>query len=460
MTTEYITSTVYTTTVRTVTECGPYVTKCPHPPYVTTETIIDYTTVCPITETIYPPPMTTEYTTSTVYTTSIYTITECAPWVHNCGYIPYETTEIIPIYTTVCPIDYEPTPEPQWTTSTVYTTYYRTVTECEPYCPETPYVTWETVPIYTTVCPVDEVAPAPTAPPHHYEPEECMTEELSTSWSASTVYSTEVKTKDDCAWDDSWCDYGYPYVTTETVVLSTTLFPEVITEWVPCPTYHPPPPPVVVTSTSTLTYYTTEYYVITACPHKVDYCDIGHKTSTVYATGTTCYTFTYTTTVPETTYTRAVPPTRTLSTVVVSTETGYSSRTNTVYYSTTETWATSTYATQSTGTSTWMTQSIPTYPTSVKQSSSIEQPSSMEKPTSVDQPSSMSQQPSSVEQPTSMQQKPTSMQQQPTSVYQQPTSMQQQPTSVYQQPSRNAPQSMQTAPAAMKSSGSDSSPSH
>ncbi|KAM0541452.1 hypothetical protein ACHAO7_010532 [Fusarium culmorum] len=357
VTTEYTTSTVYTTTVRTVTECGPYVTNCPHPPYVTTETIIDYTTICPITETIYPPPMTTEYTTSTVYTTSIYTITECAPWVHDCGYIPYETTEIIPIYTTICPIDYEPTPEPQWTTSTVYTTYYRTVTECEPYCPETPYVTWETVPIYTTVCPVDEVAPAPTMPPHHYEPEECMTEELSTSWSTSTVYTTEVKTKTDCAWDDTWCDYGYPYVTTETVVLSTTLCPEVITEWVPCPTYHPPPPPVVVTST---------------------------------------------TTVPETTYTRAVPPTRTLSTVVVSTETGYSSRTNTVYYSTTGTWATSTYATQSTGTSTWMTQSIPTYPTSVKQSSSIEQPSSMEKPTSVDQPSSMPQQPSSVEKPTSM----------------------------------------------------------
>ncbi|GKU13498.1 unnamed protein product, partial [Fusarium langsethiae] len=407
-------------------------------------------------------PWTTEYTTSTVYSTKTYTITECAPWVHDCGYIPYETTEIIPVYTTVCPVYYEPTPEPQWTTSTVCTTYYRTVTECEPYCPETPYITTEIVPIYTTVCPITEVAPAPTKPAEqhpHYQPYECKTEELTTSWSTSTVYKTEVKSLTGCAhgdtwcnygdtWCDydSWCDYGTPYVTTETIALSTTLCPEVITEWVPCPTYHPLLPPVVVTYTSTSTYYTTEYYTITACPYGVPYCAVGHKTSTVYATATTCYTFTYTTTVAETTYTRLVPPTFTVSTATITTATDYSSKTNTVYYSTTPTLATSTYTTQSTRTSTWMTQSMPTYPTSAEHRTSIEKPSSME------QPSSMQGQPTSVEHPASMQQQPTSVGQ--------PASMQQEPKSVQQQASVNAPQSMQTAPAAMKSSGSDSPPSH
>ena len=45
------------------------------------------------------------YTTSTVYTTSVYTITSCAPTVTNCpAKLGSVTTEVISLYTTVCPV--------------------------------------------------------------------------------------------------------------------------------------------------------------------------------------------------------------------------------------------------------------------------------------------------------------------------------------------------------------------
>ncbi len=43
-------------------------------------------------------------TTSTIYTTKIYTVTSCAPTVTNCPGKPYVTTEIVALYTTVCPV--------------------------------------------------------------------------------------------------------------------------------------------------------------------------------------------------------------------------------------------------------------------------------------------------------------------------------------------------------------------
>ncbi|KAJ6446799.1 chitinase 18-18 [Purpureocillium lavendulum] len=102
------TSTVYTTSVHTVTKCPPYVTNCPHGGYVTTETIPLYTTVCPVTETPKPPKPTqtktsAAWTTSTVYTTKIHTVTACPPQVTNCP-VGHVTTETIPWYTTVCPV--------------------------------------------------------------------------------------------------------------------------------------------------------------------------------------------------------------------------------------------------------------------------------------------------------------------------------------------------------------------
>jgi hypothetical protein len=135
---------------------------------VVTETKVLYTTVCPVggnggaVTTQAPPPV--EYTTSTVYATKIYTVTACPPSVPNCPGRGSVTTEIVPVYTTVCPVSGNsgavPTPglsapaNVGYTTGTVYTTKVVTVTACAPgvvNCPGT--VTTATVPLYTTVYP-------------------------------------------------------------------------------------------------------------------------------------------------------------------------------------------------------------------------------------------------------------------------------------------------------------------
>ncbi|KAI1379683.1 chitinase 18-18 [Hypoxylon crocopeplum] len=101
---EYTTSTVYTTTVYTVTSCAPSVTNCPSKGAVVTETIALYTTVCPVTAT-QTPTTTTEVpmTTSTIYSTRIATITKCPASVTNCP-VGSVTTETIAVSTTVCPV--------------------------------------------------------------------------------------------------------------------------------------------------------------------------------------------------------------------------------------------------------------------------------------------------------------------------------------------------------------------
>jgi len=104
------TSTVYTTSVYTITSCAPEVTNCPAKlGSVTTDIISLYTTVCPVTEsesTAAPTvPTSTEapWTTSTVYSTVEYTITSCAPTVTNCP-VGSKTTSVI-TSTTVCPVE-------------------------------------------------------------------------------------------------------------------------------------------------------------------------------------------------------------------------------------------------------------------------------------------------------------------------------------------------------------------
>ncbi|CRJ88096.1 hypothetical protein BN1723_001513, partial [Verticillium longisporum] len=173
---EMTTQTIYTTNVRTITSCKPEVTNCPaggH--HVTTETIAISTTVCPVTEANKTKPTTTptptQWTTSTVYTTNVRTITSCPPEVINCPAGHHVTTETIAVSTTVCPVtddDVKPTPTPaptQWTTSTVYTTNVRTITSCPPEvhnCPGGTHVTTETIALSTTVCPVTENQPPKT----------------------------------------------------------------------------------------------------------------------------------------------------------------------------------------------------------------------------------------------------------------------------------------------------------
>ncbi len=149
-------------------------TDCPYTtaPVVTTETIAYSTTICPVTAT----PTPTEYTTSTLYTTTTYTISSCPSIVTDCPYTtaPVVTTEVIAYTTTVCPVTPSPTPSytsayyPQYTTSTLYTTKIYTISSCKAEVTDCPYathpvVTTEVIPYTTTVCPVtDSWAPAPT----------------------------------------------------------------------------------------------------------------------------------------------------------------------------------------------------------------------------------------------------------------------------------------------------------
>jgi chitinase len=72
---------------------------------VTTDVITLYTTICPVTATETSTSLAQAYTTSTVYTTIVYTITSCAATVTNCpAKLGSVTTEIISLYTTVCPV--------------------------------------------------------------------------------------------------------------------------------------------------------------------------------------------------------------------------------------------------------------------------------------------------------------------------------------------------------------------
>ncbi|CAG8955135.1 hypothetical protein HYFRA_00007150 [Hymenoscyphus fraxineus] len=182
------TSTLYTTKTGTVTKCPATVTNCPLGS-VTTETIALYTTICPVSQTnnggvpTSIPAISAQsenqagYTTSTVYTSKIYTITACAPGVNCAGTPGSVVTELIPLYTTVCPITQGsnggiPTSVPglasslsppgvsaEYTTSTIYTTKFSTVTACAPggLCQGTPgSVLTEVIPLSTTVVPLPQ----------------------------------------------------------------------------------------------------------------------------------------------------------------------------------------------------------------------------------------------------------------------------------------------------------------
>ncbi|KAK4122446.1 glycoside hydrolase family 16 protein [Parathielavia appendiculata] len=105
--TSYTTSTIFTTSTFTITSCAPAVTNCPA--RTVTSVIAIGTTVCPVTEaSTSAKPTTTNlpsgWTVSTIYTTKFYTITSCPPSV-TTGCPGRETMTVIPIGTTVCPVD-------------------------------------------------------------------------------------------------------------------------------------------------------------------------------------------------------------------------------------------------------------------------------------------------------------------------------------------------------------------
>ncbi|KAL3485126.1 hypothetical protein BJX62DRAFT_217627 [Aspergillus germanicus] len=119
------TSTITMTEIHTLTACPSFVRDCPaseQTTYTTTETIDIYTTICPVTatETSLPDvPITTQAplphpaevtTISTVYQTSVHTMTACPPLVTDCPasqQTTYLSTETLPSYATVTLIPVE-----------------------------------------------------------------------------------------------------------------------------------------------------------------------------------------------------------------------------------------------------------------------------------------------------------------------------------------------------------------
>ncbi|KAK1982664.1 hypothetical protein LZ30DRAFT_590111, partial [Colletotrichum cereale] len=156
----------------------------------------------------------TKLTTSTIYTTRVETLTQCAPHAVDCSLSPVTTTQTIAVSTTVYPVTEESNkpiatnsitvPTTKMTTSTIYTTRVETITTCQPSvpdCHDQPYVTTRTIAVYTTVCPVAEESNKPTAP--------IPTNELTTS----TIYTTRVETVTRCPPTVANCPLG-PFTTT------------------------------------------------------------------------------------------------------------------------------------------------------------------------------------------------------------------------------------------------------
>jgi chitinase len=150
------TETITTTTVYTISSCAPTVTNCPYGK-VYTDTIEITTTYCPGNPTtstaaaaITSP---VQYTTSTAYKTTVYTITSCAPTVTNCpAKIGQVTTDTIIDYTTVCPVTATETGA-SWSETNTYYTWTTSSTT-------TQYVTVKVVPSTATLAPYPASSPA------------------------------------------------------------------------------------------------------------------------------------------------------------------------------------------------------------------------------------------------------------------------------------------------------------
>lgn len=199
-------------------------------------------------------PVPPQFTTSTVWTAQLHTVTACPPSVRDCpasDKTTYYTTKTVAAYTTVCPITAEevatanmapgsiakgqPTgsPSEKRTTSTVFTTQVHTVTACPlsvkncPASEQITYYTTETVAAYTTVCPVtaeeDVAATTTTITAAEEQPTESPNELLTTS----TVYTTYTHYNIVCPSSMQNCAASQMIasMTTETVVAYATVCP-------------------------------------------------------------------------------------------------------------------------------------------------------------------------------------------------------------------------------------------
>ncbi|SPB50693.1 unnamed protein product [Aspergillus niger] len=209
-----------------------------------------------------------ELTTSTVFSTRTATITACPSSVTNCplrSKTTYVTTETLVVSTTVCPvaditgssgavIATQSASHPSasvavgdnWssmggfdiTTSTILSTRVITVTACPSSvtnCPmrsKTTYASTETLVVATTVYPVPKVSNTKAKTPL---PSVTRASEEGPSLTTSTILSTRIATVASCTGDDCRSSSSDSYVTTETLVVGTTVY-TVYPEYVSVPT--------------------------------------------------------------------------------------------------------------------------------------------------------------------------------------------------------------------------------
>ncbi|KAJ5885517.1 hypothetical protein N7495_010027 [Penicillium taxi] len=196
-------------------------------------------------------------TTSTVLTTRVATVTECPSSQPDCpvsGRSTFVTTETLVVSTTVCPLTEEPRPttdsQPKpdngattqggqftnggSTTSTIFSTRTATITACPstvtncPASAKSTYMTTETLVVSTTICPITEEAHSTTTTVLSSSSGTSLSSQsLQEALTTSTVLSTRVSAITACP--SSVTDCSAPekttFLTTETIVVSTTIYP-------------------------------------------------------------------------------------------------------------------------------------------------------------------------------------------------------------------------------------------
>ncbi|KAJ5915874.1 hypothetical protein N7454_010781 [Penicillium verhagenii] len=262
------TSTICSTRTATITACPSAIPNCPpssKTTFVTTETVVVSTTVCPVadaTQTTSLPsggkpsgkPDGPEFTTSTIYSTRTDTITACPASVTDCparSKTTFLTTETIAVSTTVCPVadatqaissapsTGEGATKSQdlgSTTSTVFSTRTATITACPSSvtdCParsKTIFVTTETIAVSTAVCPITEAAGATQTPSASGSTTGKAGSQDSGNGGSestiSTIWSTRVATVYACPASVTNCPLRAKttYLTTETLAVGMTAY--------------------------------------------------------------------------------------------------------------------------------------------------------------------------------------------------------------------------------------------
>ncbi|KAJ5616206.1 hypothetical protein N7537_001320 [Penicillium hordei] len=188
------------------------------------------------------------------------------------------------------------------TTSTVFSTRTATITACPttaPSCPassKTTFVTTETILVSTTICPITRT-PGPTqtaaaSPSTTGGAGDYSHGDGGSDFTISTIYSTRTATITACPSSVTNCPLRSKttYLTTETLVLSTTIYPVADATGVngAVPTKHTTSPSVIevigggendASTLTTSTIFATRTATVFACPESVTDCPLRSKTS-------------------------------------------------------------------------------------------------------------------------------------------------------------------------------------